>query len=65
MKPVRVRFCGEVISATPVRQLENGNWLMKALAKHSHGRFDVGHPLEVAPKELLDPVEQDDSLVTV
>jgi hypothetical protein len=52
--PVRVTFCGDVISAIPLKKLPNGNWLMSSCVKHRFERFDVGHLIEISPQELID-----------
>lgn len=56
--PIRVSCCGEIVSATPLKKLPNGNWLMTACSKHRFERFDIGHLIEVTPKELIDPLPE-------
>jgi hypothetical protein len=54
--PLRVRFSGAVISATPLKKLPNGNWLMSSCVKHP--RFDVGHLIEITTAEFVDPIPE-------
>lgn len=50
--PIRVRFAGQIISATPLQKLPNGNWQMASCVKQP--RFDVGHLIEITPAEFVD-----------
>lgn len=51
----RIRWDGKVFNAEPVRQLANGNWIMRAQA---HGaRYSVGTEIEVAPGEIVEMAE--------
>lgn len=54
MDPVRVKFAGEVISATPFRKLPNGDWWMQSCVKHK--RFDMGHLIEIRAADIMDPI---------
>lgn len=56
MDPIRVRFAGEIISATPLKKLPNGNWHMASCVKHP--RFDVGHLIEITPAEFIDQIPE-------
>lgn len=48
----RIRWHGQEFIADPVRQLENGNWIMTA---REHGaRFTVGTEIEVKPGEIVE-----------
>lgn len=48
----RVRWDGKVFNAEPVRQMANGNWIMRAQA---HGaRYSVGTEIEVTPGEIVE-----------
>lgn len=48
----RIRWQGQEFRAEPVRQLPNGNWIMRA---QSHGaRFGIGTEIEVTPGEVLE-----------
>lgn len=54
--PLRVKFAGTVISATPVRKLEDGSWLMASCVKHP--RFDIGHTISIPEADFVDPVPE-------
>lgn len=47
----RVHWQGFEFRADPVRQLDNGSWLM--VAKQHGPRFSVGTEIEVSPGEII------------
>lgn len=48
----RIRWQGAEYTATPLRQLDNGNWRMKV---RQHGpRFSAGSEIEVKPAEIVE-----------
>lgn len=48
----RIHWQGHEFTADPVRQLSNGNWIMRA---KQHGpRFTVGTEIEVTAKEIIE-----------
>jgi len=48
----RIRWHGAEYTATPVRQLPNGTWIMQV---HQHGpRFTAGSEIAVKPNEILE-----------
>lgn len=48
----RIRWHGATFSADPIRELPNGNWLMRA---REHGpRFTAGTEIEVTKNEILE-----------
>lgn len=62
----RIRWHGAEYTAEPIRQLPNGNWLMRA---KQHGpRFAVGSEIEVKRSEVIEmaaaELPPDDAVVT-
>jgi len=60
-EPVRVRFAGAQISATPIQKLPDGSWIMRSCVKHP--RFDVGHVIQIMPGEFIDPIPEEQNAV--
>lgn len=48
----RVRFGGATLSAEPVMQLPNGDWLMRAMGRSA--RFEKGDSIRVKPYEIIE-----------
>lgn len=55
----KIRWDGKVFNAEPVRQLANGNWIMRA---QSHGaRFAIGTEIEVTTGEIVEMTTIEDA----